>query len=441
MPKWYIDEASSGDYVNVSGDSMTGALLAPKFTVGPDPENDSVSAYYFYKSDDSTAELKSANEEFPLDVWYPVEFDGYEEVTKNQKYLVGNNSDIFVLQQNYIGEFRDSGSFQQLVDGLIDYDVINDLSELPDSFAPNNAWDILTSTDGINWTKRYSGADSGGAMYEAQGSRFDSDRFTRIGNRADKSPRFDWSFDGITWYQSSQPNLFDGIGTQYAAYAYGGGRYIVVMPEARVNGYYDEYSFYSDDGGDTWTKLGENVIFDGSGGSNDQSMAYRSAQGHLASDGNGTWVAVTDNVSNNSSNWNRKIKYSTDNGLTWNNATTTTDGMPYRSVAYHDGLWVAVGGSGGGASYVADYGLPTYDASTSTDGITWTPIRITSDLGESDEVKTEWQRVFYVNDRWMAFADKKDRDQPHNEAILAAQSFDGVNWTKVKIPEHNYYRN
>ena len=440
MPKWYVDEAASGQefFVNVTGDSMTGALSAPKFTVGPDATNDSVSAYYFYKSDDSTAELKSADEQFNLDVWYPVEFPGIDNVTSEQRNMSAN-SDIFVIHQSYIGDLRDSGNFQGFIDGLLYYGSITDPSEITDSFAPNDAWDILTSEDGINWTRRWSGADSDGAMYITSGARFDSDRFTRIGYRGDTSPRFDWSFDGITWYQSSQANLFDGYNPTQVGYAYGGGRYIVVFPAIRVNGVYDEYSYYSDDGGDTWTKLGENVIFDGSGSGIDLSVADRYAQGHIASDGNGTWVAVTDELSGDTGTHNRRIKYSTDNGLTWNNATTTTDGTPFRGVAYHDGLWIAVGGKAVG-NYSPSYGITNYDAVTSTDGITWTPIRITSSMGETGEVKTEWKKIDYVNDRWLVFGGN-DANIPHNEKILAAQSFDGVNWTEVKIPELKYYRN
>ena len=68
MPKWYIDSATSGDYVQVAGDSMTGKLFAPaiQITQNPDDSNRSVLTFTGTDSDHSVEVIEGTVD---YDLW------------------------------------------------------------------------------------------------------------------------------------------------------------------------------------------------------------------------------------------------------------------------------------------------------------------------------------------------------------------------------------
>jgi uncharacterized protein YjbI with pentapeptide repeats len=110
--------------------------------------------------------------------------------------------------------------------------------------------------------------------------------------------------------------------------------------------------------------------------------------------GNGLWVAVA-----NSGTGNRVM--TSDNGITWTSRTSADN--TWSSVAYGNGLWVAVANSGIGNRVM-----------TSPDGITWTSRTSAADIG--------WYAVAYGNGLWVAVANTGTENR-------VMTSPDGITWS------------
>ena len=93
--------------------------------------------------------------------------------------------------------------------------------------------------------------------------------------------------------------------------------------------------------------------------------------------GNGVWVAVSFSGTN-------RVMRSTDDGVNWT-AVAATEANSWRSVAYGNGVWVAVANSG------------TNRVMRSTnDGVNWTAVAATE--------ANDWYSVAYGNGVWVAVA-------------------------------------
>jgi hypothetical protein len=124
-----------------------------------------------------------------------------------------------------------------------------------------------------------------------------------------------------------------------------------------------------------------------------QSVAY----------GNGVWVAV-------SSNGADRVMRSTDGGITWS-AVAAAEANAWQSVAYGNGVWVAVSSNG------------TNRVMRSTDGgVTWSAVAAAE--------ANAWRSVAYGNGVWIAVsADGTNR--------VMRSTNDGVTWTAVAAAAAN----
>jgi len=233
--------------------------------------------------------------------------------------------------------------------------------------------DVMTSPDGMSWTYYNTQQDANtwfgltygdstfvavsrngttGSMYSTdngqtwtgsvtpeqnrlEGVTYGSSSFVAVAS--DGTSRVITSPDGITW--TSQSNIpqqsWEGITYSNQFVAVGSSTYTMVSPN-----------------GITWTTGSDTQTF--------HSVGY----------GNGVYVAVGGNG----------IASSTD-GLTWT-TRLSTGGNNWYSVAYRDGLFVAVSYSG------------TYRIATSPDGITWTLVTAPENLS--------WYGVTYGIDKFVA---------------------------------------
>jgi hypothetical protein len=117
--------------------------------------------------------------------------------------------------------------------------------------------------------------------------------------------------------------------------------------------------------------------------------------------GDGLWVAVAQAGAD-------RVMTSTD-GIVWTERTSPT--AKWMSVAYGDGLWVAVGDDDFGVVHVM----------TSTDGITWTPRTAPSNW---------WRSVAYENGLWVAVA--------RTGVDRVMTSTDGITWTPRTAPSASW---
>ena len=111
--------------------------------------------------------------------------------------------------------------------------------------------------------------------------------------------------------------------------------------------------------------------------------------------GNGVWVAVSSDGTN-------RVKRSTDDGVTWTGVSAAAANT-WRSVAYGNGVWVAVSGDG-------------QVMRSTDDGVTWTGVAAAEANG--------WYGVAYGNGVWFAVADSGT-----NRVMRSPD--DGVTWTAV----------
>ena len=100
--------------------------------------------------------------------------------------------------------------------------------------------------------------------------------------------------------------------------------------------------------------------------------------------GNGVWVAVSTNGITN------RVMRSIDDGATWA-GVAATENVNWRSVAYGNGVWVAVSSDG------TDQVMRSID-----DGVSWDPM--------SEAEPNTWQSVAYGNGVWVAKT--ADQDKP-----------------------------
>jgi hypothetical protein len=119
--------------------------------------------------------------------------------------------------------------------------------------------------------------------------------------------------------------------------------------------------------------------------------------------GNGVWVAVAGSGTN-------RVMRSTDDGVTWG-AVAATEANPWRSVAYGNGVWAAVSNTG------ANQVMRSTD-----DGATWSAVAAAEANG--------WISVGYGNGVWVAVSTTAT-----NRVMRSTD--DGVNWSAVAATEAN----
>ena len=121
--------------------------------------------------------------------------------------------------------------------------------------------------------------------------------------------------------------------------------------------------------------------------------------------GNGVWVAVANSGTN-------QVMRSTDDGLSWT-AVAAAEANRWYSVAYGNGVWVAVAYSG------------TNQVMRSTDdGLSWTAVAAAEANG--------WYSVAYGNGVWVAVANSGT-----NRVMRSTD--DGLSWTAVAAAEANLW--
>jgi hypothetical protein len=121
--------------------------------------------------------------------------------------------------------------------------------------------------------------------------------------------------------------------------------------------------------------------------------------------GNGVWVAVAESGTN-------RVMRSTDDGVTW--TAVNVQANLWQSVAYGNGLWIAVASSGGNRVM-----------RSATAGLTWLPLAATQ--------ANLWQSVAYGNGVWVAVA-SNGTDQ------VMYSTNGGINWTTAAAPEANSWK-
>jgi len=122
--------------------------------------------------------------------------------------------------------------------------------------------------------------------------------------------------------------------------------------------------------------------------------------------GDGLWVAVATSGTGN------RIMTSPD-GINWTSRTSAADNA-WTSIAYGNGLWVAVAANGSGNRIM-----------TSPDGINWT--------SRTSAADNAWISVAYGNGLWVAVAESGEGDR-------VMTSPDGINWTIRTSAADNQWR-
>lgn len=231
---------------------------------------------------------------------------------------------------------------------------------------------IRSSADGDTWTEGsqpYTGFSWADVIYA-------SGRFVAVGTSGYSGV----STDGLTWTRSERTRL----GVALNAVVWTGSRYLAVSDTAAVPNY--GINLYTSTDGLNWT---EGKVTADAGAS-----ASLLKLVSVASDGNGTLVAVGGTSLNGRVAWR-----STDGGSTWayvgetfSNSTgfiLGSGGSPATSVAYGNGTWVAIGG-------LADWAV-------SSDGIGWA----TGKIDPSEPVLTGINRVFFDGAQFIAVGRQK----------------------------------
>ena len=212
---------------------------------------------------------------------------------------------------------------------------------------------IVTSTDGITWTKQTSPVST-----RLESITYRNGMFVAVGN----SGSIVTSTDGITWTKQTSP-----ISADFSSVTYGNGMFVAVGESG---------SIVTSTDGITWTRQTSPIL----------ALAWLKSITY----GNGMFVAVGDN--------NAGIR-STD-GITWTSFTTPERVLT--SITYENGMFVATSASG---SIV-----------TSTDGITWTK--------QTSPVSTRLESITYRNGMFVAVG---------NSGSIVT-STDGITWTKQTSP-------
>lgn len=267
-----------------------------------------------------------------------------------------------------------------------------------DRFLIGGNGSILSSFDGIQWTKMFSPVGSDCISFcDADGF------FWSVCTNAEKVV---FSFDGATWL-SSDTNL-KGFSDQLQT-SYGNGTYVILGPEGlayakSMNG----WKMASLPDTEMWW---EALCF-----GKDKFVAIGNSDVACYSENGITWTQITmpanefwasvcyaDSKFVAVSRTGAKAAYSTD-GINWVMTSTPIE-KNFISVCYGDGKFVAVSWQGDVAIY-------------STDGIHWEQTSL--------PMAADWQSVCYGDGKFVATADRTN---------AYAYSTDGINWTtKAIIP-------
>lgn len=235
--------------------------------------------------------------------------------------------------------------------------------------------DILTSTDGKTWIETNAKFTGLGSDVEWNGEMWVAVGFGNISILT--------SMDGNTWTRAPAIPYC----TAMYGVAYFNGRWVATGTD---NGYFG-VNLYSDDG-KTWIATsGVNFGYSGNG----------VVAGLI--NGKTTWVAVGQQIG--SGGGTNTIMYSLDNGVTWLFSTGTKFDVTGTSVAYHDGLFIAVGQNTNKENSIL----------YSNDGIVWKQTIGSSFTDYGDNIT--WN-----GKRWVAVG--RNTTAPH----LVLLSNDGENW-------------
>ena len=233
---------------------------------------------------------------------------------------------------------------------------------------------VMTSPDGIAWTGTNAAADnswnsvaygqdgSGGPLWVAVAQ-------SGTGNRVMTSP------DGITWTSRNA-----AAESAWLSVAYGGGRWVAVATSGTKR-------VMTSPDGINWTVRTAARL------NQWRSVAY-------GQDGNGgpLWVATALGFTGSATESVDRVMTSPD-GTTWTTSGSGADEIPWFSVVYGDGRWVAVANSASGNA-----------AMTSTDGITWTM---------QASAALNWRSVGYGDGLWVAVAFNGTNDRVMTSGAMA----------------------
>ena len=236
-------------------------------------------------------------------------------------------------------------------------------------------WNVMSSTDGINWTQHNVFGNTAQALYSVA---YGNGRYIAVGSGTTYSSAT--SDDGVTWTSSPRINLSGANwqsvaygnyqGTQDAWVAVGTGsswRITYNLNDANGTGNWSQgtgisasTSYYGVTfGNDVFVAVGtgtsDRIARSTNGGASWSGVGVTDGTWRDVAYGNGTFVAVGNNV----------IAYSTDDGASWTNVTPPHNVYYYKVVfGEDDGKFVAIS-SGSDPDYII----------SSTDGITWTSVQ------------------------------------------------------------------
>ena len=252
---------------------------------------------------------------------------------------------------------------------------------------------------------------------------------------------------GVTWRGTAYPQdpLNPGTTGNWAAAAYGENlnsgspKYVLV-------GYNPYGGFLYSDNGITWTQGAATVglknwesVTSGDGrfvtvASNGNSrMAYSDngvnwtlATARDTNTDKGDWVSVAYGMSNGNQAFcavardgDNRVALSTDGGIVWNTKLAAHMGISWNSVAYGNGVWVAVGdaGTSGESNGNKLVMYSTHGSTWSSDGVKGVPL-------------TTWSAVTFADGRFVAVG------QYTTESMY---SEDGITWTTTPTPDADKY--
>lgn len=242
--------------------------------------------------------------------------------------------------------------------------------------------DAITSIDdGETWSQQTI-SGSGSWRSVAHGITADEAGWVAVGENKVMT-----SGDGISWASRTTVTHFPNRGWRSVAYGkidLGAGLQNGWVAVATNNDDDGGKAMYSADGLD-WTASTSAVL--------EERNDWRS----VATDGNGVWVAVNSGAFSGTT----RVMRST-NGKDWAPITAGVDDKQWHSVAYGDGLWVAVGFAGA--------------IMTSPDGATWTR--------RADVASRNWYSVAFGDGVWVAVASGTS-----GTATRAMRSTNGIDWT------------
>ena len=275
---------------------------------------------------------------------------------------------------------------------------------------PNSAANrVMTSPDGVNWTARNGGAANiwrsvtyGGGMFVAvaqnqtNGSTVGSCTWTDFRCVMTSADGFNWTLQTAPFH-----SIFTSV--TFGTDASGNGRYVAVSNFVDpVSG----KSVMTSSDGVTWTAVnlptagGACPPTCGDGDNlNWESVTY----------GNGTFVAVASNYLDTLSGYfSYQVASSTD-GINWTmrqTATSPTPIQPWSSVTYGSGLFVAVSSDGTST---------TNQVMTSPNGINWT-------YGDA-AASRQWKSVVFGGGKFVAVANNSVNDPSNPSSLVMTSAF------------------